>query len=109
MDWKHKLGLVYSTNPDAMNSVDDFEEVKEQIPNQKQCLCLSFQRRNGKPATIISGYEGSDDSLKELAKRLKVKCGVGGSVRDGEILIQGDLRVKLKELLHSEGFKTKGI
>lgn len=105
-DWKKALGVVYSTNPAYEQEADAEEQAS--LPNNKQMLCISFQKRNGKPATILSGYQGSDQEIKVLAKMLKVKCGVGGSTRDGEILIQGDVRTKLKEILRKEGYKTKG-
>jgi translation initiation factor 1 len=76
---------------------------------QKEPLRVELDKRNGKPATLITEFQGSDDELKELAKTLKVKCGVGGSSRDGEILIQGDVRVKVAELLLGMGFKVKKI
>lgn len=106
MDWKEALGTLYEAAP---------EEEKQQIAPQatsdtpqKQHLCLQFQRRGGKPATIITGFEGSDEQLKEFAKQLKVTLGVGGSARGGEILIQGDVREKLRHLLKSKGHAVKG-
>ena len=100
-DWKERLNIVYSTNPDFDYQTDDTEE-QETLPAEKQSLRIELDKRhrNGKTATLIS----SDDDLKELAKLLKTKCGVGGSARDGEILIQGDLRQKVKEILTKEGY-----
>lgn len=104
-DWKERLNIVYSTNPDFDYQTDDAEE-QETLPAEKQSLRIEPDKRhrNGKTATLITGFIGSDDDLKELAKLLKTKCGVGGSARDGEILIQGDLRQKVKEILTKEGY-----
>jgi len=104
-DWKERLNIVYSTNPDFDYQTDDAEEQKT-LPAEKQSLRIELDKRhrNGKTATLITGFIGSDDDLKELAKLLKTKCGVGGSARDGEILIQGDLRQKVKEILTKEGY-----
>ena len=74
----------------------------------KQTLCLRYEKRNGKPATIVSGFEGSDEALRELARQLKTTLGVGGSARDDEILLQGDVRAKTADCLRSKGFGLKG-
>ncbi|MGL5013127.1 MAG: translation initiation factor [Bacteroidales bacterium] len=109
-DWKSRLNVVYSTNPDfSYESEDDQEEV-ETLPVEKQNLRVYLDRshRKGKTVSLIKGFEGTEDDLKELAKLLKTKCGVGGSVKDGEIIIQGDFRVKIVEILKSEGYsRTK--
>jgi len=68
-----------------------------------------YEKRNGKPVTIVEGFEGNDDDLKALVKTLKVKLGVGGSFRDGEMLIQGDYRDKIMALLRADGFKVKRV
>ena len=104
MDWKDALAGLQVPQVES-NEEEQTEEVKTV---QKSALNISFQRRNGKPATIITEFEGTDEELKELAKYLKVQCGVGGSARGGEILIQGDVRVKVKDLLKAKGYKTKG-
>lgn len=103
MDWKDALmGL-------QVPQVETQEEQQDEVKTvQKTALNISFQRRNGKPATIITEFEGTDEELKDLAKYLKVQCGVGGSARGGEILIQGDVRAKVKDLLKAKGYKTKG-
>ena len=103
MDWKDALAGLQVPQVEAQE--EPIEEVKTV---QKTALNISFQRRNGKPATIITEFEGSDEELKDLAKYLKVQCGVGGSARGGEILIQGDVRAKVKDLLKAKGYKTKG-
>jgi translation initiation factor 1 len=72
-------------------------------------LRIQLDKRNGKPATLITDFQGNDDELKELAKTLKIKCGAGGSSRDGEILVQGDFRVKIVDILLAMGFKVKKI
>lgn len=104
-DWKSRLNIVYSTNPDFAYQSEE-ESVEETLAPEKQALRIELDRRhrNGKSATIITGFVGSDDDLKELAKLLKTRCGVGGSCRDGEILVQGDLRQKVKEILVKEGY-----
>lgn len=104
MDWKDALAGLQVPQVES----NEEEQTKEVKNVQKSALNISFQRRNGKPATIITEFEGTDEELKELAKYLKVQCGVGGSARGGEILIQGDVRVKVKDLLKSKGYKTKG-
>jgi translation initiation factor 1 len=109
-DWKAKLGVVYSTNPDFTRTEAD-DIVLDSVAPSKQTLRIEIDKkgRNGKSATLITGFMGSDTELKELAKRLKTSCGVGGSTRDGEILIQGDVRTKVDQLLRAEGYKTKLI
>ena len=103
MDWKDALAGL------QVPQVETQEEQQDEVKTvQKTALNISFQRRNGKPATIITEFEGTDDELKDLAKFLKVQCGVGGSARGGEILIQGDVRAKVKDLLKAKGYKTKG-
>ncbi len=107
-DWKKRLGVVFSTNPDFVFEEEE-QEVVETLPPDKQKLIVGIDRRNrgGKQVTLITGFIGSDEDLKELGKTLKVKCGVGGSAKDGEITIQGDLRDKVVTLLTSMGYKAK--
>lgn len=109
-DWKDRLNIVYSTNPDFKFEVDEEEEV-ETLPPAKQQLRVSLDKRNrnGKSVTLVTGFVGSADDLHSLAKRLKTKCGVGGSDKDGEILIQGDFRQKVLELLLTDGYKARII
>jgi len=107
-DWKERLGTVYSTNPN-FHFETDAEGDTETLPPNKQDLRVQLDKkqRNGKKATLITGFVGKDDDLKALAKILKTKCGVGGSAKDGEILIQGDFCNKVIEILKAENYKVK--
>lgn len=109
-DWKERLGMVYSTSSDFQFENNE-EETPETLPAQKQTLYVELDRkgRKGKSATLITNFVGSDADLKNLAKTLKTKCGVGGSSRGGEILIQGDVAKKVMELLAEMGYKVKRI
>lgn len=109
-DWKDRLGVVFSTNNDFEYDKEQNEE-DETIPAQQQDLRVQLDRkkRKGKSVTLITGFVGSTEDLKDLAKTLKSKCGVGGSVKDGEILIQGDFCNKVIELLKGDGYKVKRI
>lgn len=107
-DWKQRLGVVYSTNPDFKYEQESITE-DETLAPEKQKLTVSIDRRcrAGKQVTLVSGFVGSESDLKELGKTLKVKCGVGGTAKDGEITIQGDLRDKVTALLCSMGYRAK--
>lgn len=107
-DWKQRLGVVYSTNPDFKYEQSD-EAKAETLAPEKQKLTVTIDRRcrAGKQVTLVTGFVGSEADLKELGKTLKVKCGVGGTAKDGEITIQGDLRDKVTALLCSLGYKAK--
>lgn len=104
-DWKDRLNVVFSTNPDFQYEGEE-EQQEDTVAKEKQQLRIELDKRNrkGKSVTLITGFVGSDDDLKVLEKLLKVKCGVGGSSRDGEILLQGDFRKKVLELLLQEGY-----
>lgn len=112
MSNKNKLreGVVYSTN-----SSFQYEETKvsisETLPPQQQILRIRFEtkHRGGKMATVISNFIGKEDDLNELGKYLKVKCGTGGAVKDGEIIVQGDFRERIKTLLLEKNYKVKGV
>ncbi len=108
MDWRDQLkGLKPELPAGEEKQIEQkAENTKKQ---QKEPLRIELDKRNGKPATLVSGFLGSDTELKELAKTLKIKCGAGGSSRDGEILIQGDFRLKVADLLLEFGFKVKKI
>lgn len=107
-DWKQRLGVVYSTNPDFKYEQESITE-DETLAPEKQKLTVSIDRRcrAGKQVTLVSGFVGSESDLKDLGKTLKVKCGVGGTAKDGEITIQGDLRDKVTALLCSMGYRAK--
>ncbi len=102
-------GMVYSTNS-SFEFEDDNEEL-ETLPPQQQTLQVLLDRKNrgGKTATVIKGFIGSSDDLNDLGKTLKSACGVGGSVKDGEIIIQGEKRDKVMDLLNKKGYKTKRV
>lgn len=104
-DWKERLNVVYSTNPDYQYEKGDEEEV-DTLAKEKQQLRISLDKRNrgGKKVTLITGFVGKEEDLQSLAKFLKTKCGVGGSAKDGEIIIQGDFRQKILEILHKESY-----
>lgn len=108
MDWKKRLGVVYSTNPDFKYQTEEAQE-ETTLPPSQQRLIVRIDRRGraGKQVTLIEGFKGSSDDLAALAKTLKVKCGVGGTAKDGEITIQGDLRDKVTALLTSMGYGAK--
>ena len=104
-DWKKRLGVVYSTNPDFIYEEGQESSVETLEPaRQKLRVGIDRKGRAGKQVTLVSGFVGNDGDLAELARRLKVKCGVGGSAKDGEICIQGDLRDKVLALLQSMGY-----
>ena len=107
-DWKSRLQVVYSTNPDY-NYVTDEEPEVETLPKPQQKLRVQMEKnhRGGKVVTIVRGFVGTDDDLKALAKLLKTRCGVGGSAKDGEIIVQGDHRDRVVELLVAAGYKCK--
>ena len=109
-DWKDRLGVMYSTNPD-FNYQTDEEPEQELLPPQQQKLRLRREKngRGGKTVTVISGFQGPQTDMENLARTLKTFCGCGGSAKDGEIIIQGDFREKLKAKLLSLGYtQTKG-
>ncbi len=107
---KNKKNIVYSTNPDFEYDYDE-DETRETLPPQQQTLkvMIDKKQRKGKAVTLVTGFIGSNDDLKDLGKLLKSKCGVGGSVKDREILIQGDHRDKIIEILNKENYKTKRV
>lgn len=108
MSKKQAIGVVYSTNPDYNYQYDDEPEA-ETLPPSQQKLRVAIDRhhRGGKTVTLITGFVGTDDDLQTLGKLLKSKCGVGGSAKDGEIIVQGDFVEKVKQLLAAEGYRVK--
>ena len=104
-DWKDRLNVVYSTNPDYQYENVEEEEA-ETLPKNQQKLRVSMEKkgRGGKTVTLIRGFVGTEDDLKELGKLLKTKCGVGGSAKDEEIIIQGDFKQRIIDLLKAEGY-----
>ena len=104
-DWKDRLNIVYSTNPNFEYSTDEMEEI-ETLPKQQQKLRVSIEKthRGGKTVTLVKNFIGTEADMKELGKLLKTKCGVGGSVKDGEILVQGEFKEKIIEILKKEGY-----
>ena len=108
MDLKDQLKNLFPEHePQPENNT--VESGPHELSLQKEPLVCKFEKRNGKPVTIIEGYEGSDEDFKILAKELKTKLGVGGSFRGGEMLIQGDYRDKIMNLLKDKGFKVKRV
>lgn len=107
-DWKKRVGVVYSTDPD-FNYTTGQQMQQETLPPHMQRLTVCIDRRNrsGKQVTLITGFVGSEDDLAALGKSLKSKCGVGGSAKDGEIIIQGDFRDRIVEMLQKSGYNAK--
>ena len=109
-DWKNRDGVVYSTS-DNFSFDDNDENVEETLSSDKQKLRVELDKkaRRGKKVTLITGFIGSDDDLKALGKFVKSKCGVGGSTKNGEIIVQGDFRKKIGEILEKEDYRVKVI
>ena len=105
---RNAVGVVFSTNPDFEYQYDDAPQA-ETLPPTAQKLRVRMERsgRGGKTVTVVSGFIGTDDDLDELGRTLKTKCGVGGSVKDGLIIIQGDFRERVVALLQALGYPAK--
>jgi translation initiation factor 1 len=104
-DWKDRLNIVYSTNRDFEYESYN-EEEEETLPKDQQKLRVSIEKkgRGGKTVTLIKGFVGTEDDLKELAKSLKSQCGVGGTAKEGEIIIQGEFKQRIIDILKTKGY-----
>ncbi|QQR97233.1 MAG: translation initiation factor [Sphingobacteriales bacterium] len=107
-NWKERLGTVYSTDQNFNYNYNE-ETEQQTLENNKQILYIKTdnKQRKGKTVTLISNFIGTDEDLQTLTKMLKTKCGVGGTAKDNEIMIQGDFKQKIKEILEKENYKTK--
>ena len=105
-DWKKKLNIVYSSNPDFEYQQDETPTM-ETLAKEKQLLRIKLdtKQRRGKAVTLVTGFVGTEEDLNELGKLLKVKCGVGGAVKNGEIIVQGNMPNKVLLILQKEGYK----
>jgi len=105
MDLRDQLKNLFPNHEEK-----DFQMLEEQF-RQKEPLVCKFEKkgRNGKPVTIVEGYEGNEDELKKISKKIKTTLGIGGSEKDGIIIIQGDNRDKIMDILKEMGFKTKRV
>jgi translation initiation factor 1 len=108
MDLHEQLKKLF---PDHIvsNETQETENTNHELFIQKEPLICKYEKRNGKPTTIISGYEGEEEDFKILAKEIKTKLAVGGSIKDFEIILQGDYRDKIMKILQDKGFKTKRV
>lgn len=105
---KNRLGIVYSTSDDFDYSYDEQVDEETLAPAQQDLrVMLDRKQRKGKTVTLVTGFIGADDDLKDLGKKLKSKCGVGGTAKDGEIMIQGDFKEKIFQLLKEDGYGVK--
>lgn len=106
---KNKVGVVYSTNPDYQYQYEGDDEIRDTLPPQQQKLHVRMERsgRGGKTVTVVDNFVGRDDDLNALSKTLKVKCGVGGTIKEGQIIIQGDFRERIVALLRELGYPVK--
>ena len=105
---KEKINVVYSTNPDFQYEYNEKTEAETLAPEKQNLrVSLDSKQRKGKVVTLVQGFIGTEDDLKELAKLLKNKCGVGGSAKDGEIIIQGELKEKILTILKDNGYRAK--
>lgn len=107
-DWKDRLNVVYSTAPDFEYETAENSDI-ETLPIEKQILKISLDKkqRKGKTVTLVQGFVGIEEDLKALAKQLKSTCGTGGTVKNAEIIIQGDFLKKINDFLLQQGYKTK--
>ncbi len=107
-DWKKRLGVVFSTNPDFTYEEEGVREEATLEPSMQNLIVkIDRKGRAGKQVTLVTGFVGTSEDLAELGRTLKVKCGVGGSAKDGEITIQGDFRDRVVTLLKDMGYRAK--
>ncbi len=108
-DWKKRLGVVYSTDPDFSYTLEETAPEEKTLAPGEQKLVVRIDRRQraGKQVSVVDGFVGTRDDLAALARILKTRCGVGGSAKDGQICIQGDLRDKLVAILTELGYRAK--
>ncbi|MDE7006504.1 translation initiation factor [uncultured Alistipes sp.] len=107
-DWKSRLGTVYSTDPDFAYTTRQDEEPETLAPAAQDLrVWLDRKQRAGKVATLVRGFVGRNDDLQELARLLKTRCGVGGAAKEGEIIIQGDHRDRVIDILIRSGYRCK--
>lgn len=106
---KNKIGVVYSTNPDYQYQYESEESIVDTLPPQQQKLHVRIERsgRGGKTVTVVDNFVGTPDDLNALGKTLKGKCGVGGTVKDGQIIIQGEFRERIVTLLKEMGYPVR--
>ena len=106
MSKKRPVGVVYSTNPDYQYQYDDIPDAVTLPPDQQRLrISLDRHHRGGKTVTLVTGFVGTDDDLQALGRMLKGKCGVGGSAKDGQVIIQGDQQEKVRVVLLAAGYK----
>lgn len=109
MSKKHREGIVYSTNPYFKYIEENSQDQTQTLPANQQLLkvWINSKSRSGKIVTLVKGFIGKTEDLEIFAKELKTKCGTGGSIKDGEVIIQGNFRDKIIEFLTAEGYKAK--
>jgi translation initiation factor 1 len=108
MDLQEQLKKLFP-NHEPSNEPEETVAEKHELFIQKEPMICKYEKRKGKATTIIEGYEGSDEDFKILAKEIKTKLSVGGTFKDGAIIIQGDYRDKIMKILQDKGFKTKRV
>lgn len=107
-DKKERINVVYSTNPNYQYEYNQEEEQETLAPEEQNLrVTLDSKQRKGKTVTLVQGFVGTEEDLKELAKLLKNKCGVGGSVKDGEIIIQREVKEKVLTILRDNKYRAK--